>query len=51
MIYTLTLNPSVDYIMELDSFQKGGLNRSSAESAFPGEGDQCLPRFTHIERG
>ncbi|MBW3111241.1 1-phosphofructokinase [Bacillus sp. MCCB 382] len=36
MIYTLTLNPSVDYIMELDSFQKGGLNRSSMESAFPG---------------
>ncbi|WP_226677197.1 1-phosphofructokinase [Rossellomorea aquimaris] len=36
MIYTLTLNPSVDYIMELESFQKGGLNRSSMESAFPG---------------
>ncbi|MBN8193494.1 1-phosphofructokinase [Bacillus sp. NTK074B] len=36
MIYTLTLNPSVDYIMELDSFQKGGLNRSRMESALPG---------------
>ncbi|MFI8688659.1 1-phosphofructokinase [Rossellomorea sp. NPDC077527] len=36
MIYTVTLNPSVDYIMELNSFQKGGLNRSSSESAFPG---------------
>jgi 1-phosphofructokinase len=36
MIYTITLNPSVDYIMELEDFQKGGLNRALNESAFPG---------------
>jgi 1-phosphofructokinase len=36
MIYTLTLNPSVDYIVELDNFQIGGLNRTKNESKFPG---------------
>ena len=29
MIYTLTLNPSVDYIVKLESFQLGELNRTS----------------------
>jgi 1-phosphofructokinase len=48
MIYTLTLNPSVDYIMELDSFQKGGLNRSSAESAFPGGKGINVSRVLHL---
>lgn len=36
MIYTLTLNPSVDYIVELDSFQLGELNRTKDEAKFPG---------------
>lgn len=36
MIYTLTLNPSVDYIVELDSFQSGELNRTRRETKFPG---------------
>ena len=36
MIYTLTLNPSVDYIVELDSIQIGELNRTINETKFPG---------------
>ncbi|OCA90670.1 1-phosphofructokinase [Bacillus sp. FJAT-27225] len=36
MIYTLTLNPSVDYIVGLDEVVLGGLNRIQAEAKFPG---------------
>lgn len=36
MIYTLTLNPSVDYIVEADEIQLGSLNRSSHETKLPG---------------
>ncbi|MGG5253960.1 1-phosphofructokinase [Neobacillus sp. SM06] len=36
MIYTLTLNPSVDYIVKLDVFQLGSLNRTIDEEKFPG---------------
>lgn len=36
MIYTLTLNPSLDYVMHLDAFHLGALNRSYKEELFPG---------------
>ncbi|WP_066368448.1 1-phosphofructokinase [Neobacillus fumarioli] len=36
MIYTLTLNPSVDYIVKLEDFQLGQLNRSMNETKYPG---------------
>jgi 1-phosphofructokinase len=36
MIHTLTLNPSVDYVVELEDLQMGGLNRTKRESTFPG---------------
>lgn len=36
MIYTVTLNPSVDYIVQLEALQPGKLNRSSTEAKFPG---------------
>jgi 1-phosphofructokinase len=36
MIYTLTLNPSVDYIVELNEVQLGGLNRMNRDTKFPG---------------
>ncbi len=36
MIYTLTLNPSVDYIVDVDDIQLGQLNRTKAEAKFPG---------------
>lgn len=36
MIYTITFNPSLDYIMHLESFQTGETNRSSCEQLYPG---------------
>ncbi|KON87615.1 phosphofructokinase [Sporosarcina globispora] len=36
MIHTLTLNPSVDYIVELDEIIVGGLNRMQHDTKFPG---------------
>lgn len=36
MIYTVTLNPSLDYIVNLDEVQLGRLNRTLGESKFPG---------------
>ncbi|MGJ7920982.1 1-phosphofructokinase [Neobacillus sp. LXY-4] len=36
MIYTVTLNPSVDYIVQIDSVSLGELNRSISEDKFPG---------------
>jgi 1-phosphofructokinase len=36
MIYTLTLNPSIDYMVEAQAVQLGQLNRLEKESKFPG---------------
>ncbi|WP_297281228.1 1-phosphofructokinase [uncultured Anaerococcus sp.] len=36
MIYTLTLNPSIDYIMKLDDFKNEFTNRSYEDMKFPG---------------
>lgn len=36
MIYTVTLNPSLDYIVEVDSVTLGELNRTKNETKFPG---------------
>lgn len=36
MIYTCTLNPSIDYIIHVDHFQTGGLNRGDKTSYYPG---------------
>ncbi|PLS17104.1 1-phosphofructokinase [Bacillus sp. M6-12] len=36
MIYTVTLNPSIDYIVEVDDFQINGLNRMRRDAKFPG---------------
>lgn len=36
MIYTLTLNPSLDYILELDEIKPGKLNRTNKEAVLPG---------------
>lgn len=36
MIYTLTLNPSIDYIVNLEKFIIGSVNRTNFEEKFPG---------------
>lgn len=36
MVYTLTLNPSLDYVLHLSDFQEGRVNRSLDETIFPG---------------
>jgi 1-phosphofructokinase len=36
VIYTLTLNPSIDYIVNVDHFETGKLNRTEKEILFPG---------------
>ncbi|WP_129728413.1 1-phosphofructokinase [Ectobacillus funiculus] len=36
MIYTCTLNPSIDYIVELDSIRLGDLNRAKRTEQYPG---------------
>lgn len=36
MIYTVTFNPSLDYIVTVDNFKTGKVNRTSKEIIFPG---------------
>lgn len=36
MIYTVTLNPSIDYVIRLDEFKIGEINRTSEEYVYPG---------------
>lgn len=36
MIYTVTFNPSIDYIVSMDNFSLGKTNRTTAEKMFPG---------------
>ena len=36
MIYTVTFNPSLDYIVSMDRFELGRTNRTTGEQMFPG---------------
>ncbi|RDY25878.1 1-phosphofructokinase [Romboutsia weinsteinii] len=36
MIYTVTLNPSIDYVIKLDTLMTGSVNRVSEEHVYPG---------------
>jgi len=36
MIYTCTLNPSVDYVVYVENFELGGLNRTTSDVKSPG---------------
>ena len=36
MIYTVTLNPSLDYVVTVDNFRTGITNRTSSEQIYPG---------------
>ena len=36
MIYTVTFNPSLDYIVRVDNFKPGVINRTTYENILPG---------------
>lgn len=36
MIYTMTFNPSLDYIIQVDDFKTGSINRTTSELILPG---------------
>ena len=36
MIYTVTFNPAIDYIVYMKELEKGSINRSERETAFFG---------------
>ena len=36
MIYTVTLNPSLDYIMQVDNLKRNSVNRCTSESLIAG---------------
>ncbi|MCA1321480.1 1-phosphofructokinase [Bacillus tianshenii] len=36
MIYTITLNPSIDYVMEVADFKEGAVNRADRTMYYPG---------------
>ena len=39
MIYTVTLNPAVDYVVSLDALETGAVNRAASENVvFGGKG-------------
>ena len=43
MIYTVTFNPAIDYVIHLDEVQPGEVNRSLIEEAFfGGKGVRCV---------
>ncbi|MBA4494138.1 1-phosphofructokinase [Paenactinomyces guangxiensis] len=47
MIYTVTLNPSVDLIIEVEDFQPEKLNRTRREQKFPGGKGINVSRILH----
>lgn len=36
MIYTVTFNPSLDYVVQIDDFRIGEINRTKTETYYPG---------------
>jgi len=36
MVYTLTLNPAIDYVLYAPDYTSGKINRSNAEELLPG---------------
>ena len=36
MIYTVTFNPSLDYVVSVENFEAGKMNRTSTEAMFAG---------------
>ena len=42
MIYTVTFNPSIDYIVSMENFSLGKTNRTTEEKMFPGGKGMCI---------
>ena len=38
MIHTVTLNPSIDYVVQVNSLDLGAVNRAEKDMKFPGKG-------------
>ena len=36
MIYTVTFNPSLDYVVTMDKLNLGNINRAETETIYPG---------------
>lgn len=50
MIYTVTFNPSIDYVMFVDDFATGALNRTTAIAKFAGgKGSTFLASYKHYK--
>ncbi|HDR7866402.1 1-phosphofructokinase [Bacillus wiedmannii] len=47
MIYTVTLNPSIDYVVQVNSFDLGAVNRAEEDMKFPGGKGINVSRVLH----
>ena len=49
MIYTFTLNPSIDYVITLDALCKGAINRTKEEDIiYGGKGINVSMMLAHL---
>lgn len=48
MVYTVTFNPSLDYIISLQGFQMGTTNRTKEEQMLPGGKELMFPQYFKI---
>ena len=49
MIYTVTFNPSLDYIVSVEDFKLGLTNRTSSELMLPGKESTYRPYLETLE--
>lgn len=45
MIYTVTFNPSLDYVVDVKNFKTGQVNRTEQEKMFPEERESTYPSY------
>ena len=46
MIYTVTFNPALDYVISVDHFTPGKINRTVSENMICGKRDQRIRSFS-----